>query len=189
MNIQTKFALLAGMIVLLLSACGPSGAAREETSELPAAAEEHSTDTSTVIPVKNVVPEPSGTYIGLNYPPLPAGLSEDMGMMIQDTDDHALSLISDGENKMLWLGKMTHRDADGNAYWVVKDVLGLSDLEPGLTLLPDGCLLNGAPDHEIFVVGRDEAIQMAWRANTQLDRFESIPTAGIECHSDKALDL
>jgi hypothetical protein len=62
-------------------------------------------------------------------------------------------------------------------------------MEAGLVLLPDGCFLNGTLDSEILVAGQDGTVRLAWRANTTLDRFEVIPTKGIECHSDKAMDL
>jgi hypothetical protein len=95
----------------------------------------------------------------------------------------------EGADQMLWLGEITHYDSDGAAYWEVKDVLGLSDLEAGLVLIPDGCFLNGAPDNEIVTVGKDGTILLAWRANTALDMFEVIPTNGIECRSDKGWNL
>jgi hypothetical protein len=62
-------------------------------------------------------------------------------------------------------------------------------LEAGLTLIPDACYLNGTPDSEILVAGRNGVIILAWRANTTLDKFEVIPTDGIECHSDKGIRL
>jgi hypothetical protein len=110
-------------------------------------------------------------------------------MIIQDSNVHGLSLVSDGANKMLWLSKLTHTDSSGVAYWEVKDVLGLSNLEAGLTLVPDGCLLNGMPESEIFAAGRNGVIVLAWRANTSLDKFEVIATDGIQCNSDKAMPL
>jgi hypothetical protein len=100
-----------------------------------------------------------------------------------------LFLLAEGENKMLWLSELTHQDSNGNAYWEVKDVLDLSDVEAGLTLIPDGCLLNGVPDSEILVAAKNGVGVWAWRANTTLNVFEAIPTSGIECHSDKGTIL
>ena len=98
-------------------------------------------------------------------------------------------MVLEGGNKMLWLSKITHYDTNGSSFWEVKDVLALSGLEAGLTLLPDGCLLNGTPDSEIIVAGRNGAIVLAWRANTSLDRFEVIATDGVQCNSDKAVNI
>ena len=99
------------------------------------------------------------------------------------------NLYSCHANNMLWLEKVIQYNADGSVIWEVKDVLGLSDLEAGLTLIPDGCFLNGVPDSEIFIVGRNGVIVLAWRANTTSGRFESIPVSGITCDSDKPWPL
>ncbi len=68
-------------------------------------------------------------------------------------------------------------------------MLELSNLEAGLILIPDGCSLNGAPDSEIIVAGKNGTIQFAWRANTTSDRFEVIPSDGIQSETDKSIDL
>lgn len=193
MNKQLKNFTLAVMTILILSACGQV--------KTPSAPELAVTKDPNIIPV--VVSEPVGgvpaagltdepefsKYIGLNYPPSPEGLTQVFSMLIQDKEDYSLMMVLDGADKMLWLSRMTHYDTNGSAYWEVKDVLGLSNLEAGLTLLPDGCSLNGQPDSEILVAGRDEVIVHAWRADTALGKFEAIPTDGIQCNSDKAMPL
>lgn len=195
MNKQLKNFTLAVMTILILAACGQV--------ETPSAPELAVTEDPVSMPVPVVVSEPVGgvpaagladepdfsKYIGLNYPPFPEGLTEVFGMIIQDSDVYSLSLVTDGAGSMLWLSKITHYDTNGSAYWEVKDVLSLSNLEAGLTLLPDGCSLNGQPDSGIFVAGRDEVIVHAWRADTALGKFEAIPTDGIRCNSDKAMPL
>ena len=188
MNKQMNNALWIGILILLLSACG-----QFETAPAPAEAPELIVTVTENAPAVVVADEPSpetfNKYIGLTYPPIPAGLTEGFSMMIQDTEDHGLWLVMEGADQMLWLSEITHYDADGAAFWEVKDVLELSDLEAGLVLIPDGCLLNGAPDPEIIIVGKDETVLLAWRANTALDMFEVIPTNGIECRSDKGWNL
>jgi hypothetical protein len=138
---------------------------------------------------QGLAPEKYSQYVGMNYPPLPDGLSEELGMLIQNANDHSLSLISDGQNKMLWFSRLTHYDTDGHAFWEVMDILDLSGVEEGMSLIPDGCSLNGVPDNEILVIGKDEKIAQAWRVNTTLNVFEVIPVSGIECHSDKSMSL
>lgn len=203
MNKQMKYALV-GILILLLAACGQMG-----TTPVPADTPEPVvtvTGNETNIPESVASPNPMentptadvanesdpeifNQYVGLNFPPLPNGLSESFSMIIQNSDDHALSLVLDGANKMLWLSKAVQYDSNGNPHWEVMDVLGLSNVEAGLILLPDGCLLNGARDNEIFVAAKNGAIQFAWRANTTLDMFEVLSTDGIECHSDKGVGL
>lgn len=190
MNKQLKNVLWIGILILLFSACGqleatPAPADLPEPMVTPDFVENIPTATL----ASGSDPEKLSKYMGLSYPPLPAGLSEGLSMMIQDSDDHGLWLVSDAESRMLWLSKMTHRDSSGIAYWQVKDILELSNVESGVLLIPDGCLLNGEVDSEIVVVGKNEIILLAWRANTTLDVFEVIPTNGIECHSDKSMSL
>lgn len=187
MNRQMNNFILVGVMILILTACGQiESASTPEGSVVEAATKQPE---PTAIPADSSSPEEFRKYIGSMYPPLPEGLMEDMGMLIQDMEDYSLTLVRDGTNKMLWLNKLTHYDSNGTAYWEVKDVLALSNLEAGLTLIPDGCSLNGAPDSAIFVAGKDGTIRLAWQINTTLDTFESIPTNGIECQSDKAMDL
>lgn len=188
MNKQTKKALLVEIIILLLSGCRQS-----ETTSMPASVVTSGpiefNSGPTVVSAKGLAPEKFKQYIGLNYPPFPNGVSDSFGMLIEHAEDYSLSLVSDGENQMLWLSKFTHHDSNGNAYWELKDILDLSDVEPGVTLIPDGCVLNKRPDSEILAIGRNGVIRSAWRANTTLNVFEVIPTNGLECHSDKGMPL
>jgi hypothetical protein len=110
-------------------------------------------------------------------------------MIVQGSDDNGYSFFSDGGIRMLWLTRLSHYDESGNPTWEVMDILDLSQVEVGAALLPDGCFLNGKPEPEIIVAGRNGVVVIAWRANATLDKFESIPTAGITCDSDKAVTL
>ncbi len=187
MHKQMKNALL-GMLILLLAACGrfePTSAPTEAPEPIVTVTE----NAPTVVVASESDPEKSSKYIGLNYPPVPAGLTERFSMLIEGSEDHGLWMLMDGADKMLWLSKITHYDADGAAYWEVKDVLDLSNVEAGLTLIPDGCSLNGISDNEILAASKNGIIQLTWRANTSLDRFESIPASGIECRSDKGISI
>lgn len=178
MNRQMKDILWIGIIILLSTACGSL----------------NSTPTPEEMPEPNVTSEPKdpekfSKYMGLRFPPLPAGLSEGFSMIIQDSDDYALSLVSDADGKMLWFSKLTQHDSNGNAVWEVRDILDLSNFERDVILIPDGCQRNGEVDSEIFVVSKNGKTLMAWRANTASNLFEVIPTNGIECHSDKGVSL
>ena len=204
-----KNVLLVGIITLLFSSCGQLENAPTPTNrpEIVVTSTEIATNTpvliatSTVIVAKGLVPEKFSKYIGLNYPPLPDGISQNFGLVIWNSNDYGLSLVSDGENKMLWLNKLTRHDSSGKAYWEVKDILELPNIESDVVLIPDGCLLNGEFDYEILVIGKwddevfvsrymtNDKILLAWRANTILNVFEVISTNGIECHADNATNL
>jgi hypothetical protein len=192
MNKNTKITLLVLMIALLLAACGraatpsaPVIAVTEEPTPVPEPVEV----IPTAVPSEEADSEQFTKYIGLVYPPSPENLTQVFSMLIQNKEGFSLMMVLDGANKMLWLSKVAQYDASGNPLWEVADVLNLSDLESGLTLLPDGCSLNGVPDSEILVAGRNGVIVLAWRADTALGRFEVIPTEGVQCNSDKAMPL
>jgi hypothetical protein len=192
MNKQIKVSILVLIATLLLAACGggeTQSAPELAATEIPASTSGPVEDIPTAVPSDGLASESFSQYIGLSYPPSPAGLTQIFSMIIQDTDVYSLSLVTDGANKMLWLSKIDHYDESGSAFWEVKDVLGLSDLESGLTLIPDGCLQNGVPDSEIFAAGRNGVIILAWQADTTLGKFEVLPTDGIQCNSDKAMPL
>jgi hypothetical protein len=193
MNKQMKYIILVLMIVLLLAACGgtgtPSAPEVAVTEEPSTVVPEPVEDIPTAVSSDESASEGFSKYIGLVYPPSPEGLVQVFSMLIENKQDHSLMMVLDGENKMLWLSRIDHYDESGSAYWEVKDVLVLSNLEAGLTLLPDGCSLNGQPDSEIFVAGRNGVVVLAWRADTTLGKFEVLPTDGIQCNSDKAMPL
>ena len=184
MHKQLKNLMFVMITVLLLAACGPF-----EPTSAPAEAPAITVAVNPTRAAAGAAPEKFSQYIGLNYPPIPTGLTERFSMLMEGSEDHGLWLVMDGADEMLWLSEITLYDADGAAYWEVKDVLDLSDLEAGLVLIPDGCFLNSAPDNEIIIAGKDETVLLAWRANTVLDVFEVIPTNGIECRSDKGFSL
>ena len=192
MNKQTRNLMVVLVIVLLLAACGGAKTAptpEPAATEIPAGTSEPVEVIPTAVPSDGADSEQFSKYIGLVYPPSPAGLTQVFSMLIQDKDGYSLMMVLDGVNKMLWLSKASQYDASGSPIWEVKDVLGLSDLESGLILIPDACYLNGTPDSEILAAGKNGVILLAWRADTTLDKFEVIPTDGIECHSDKGIRL
>jgi hypothetical protein len=198
MNKQMKNLMLVLIIALLLAACGgvettsaPEPAVTEDPTSVPepVVVSDPVEDIPTTAPSGGADSEQFSQYIGLVYPPSPENLTQVFSMLIQDKEGYSLMMVLEGGNKMLWLNKIDHYDENGSAFWEVQDVLALSNLEPGLTLLPDGCFLNGVPDSEIVVAGRNGVVILAWRVDMTLDKFEVIPTDGIQCNSDKAVSL
>ena len=135
----------------------------------------------------------SKKYVGLKYPPLPQELSEGFAVVIHDSGGYSLSLVEEKDKRMLWLSKLTHRDAAGKALWIVKDTLTAPDLAEDEMFYANGCLLNEVFDYEIIAAGKwDEDVQrfryvpnnkvfQAWRADFVTGLFEEIETDGVEC--------
>jgi len=188
MNDKMKTTLMFVLVMLVVSACGSlnSASVSVDTPE-PVTTIEVPTIAPTVVPVENTGPVMAERYVGLIYSSLPNSLLQGFSMIIQDSNEYGLSLVIDGANKMLWLEKVSSYDKNGQAIWEVKDVLDLSTFEAGLILIPDGCLVNGVHDSEVFVVSKNGVIVMAWRANTTTGQFEIAPIQGVSCDSDKSM--
>jgi len=192
MNKQMKNLILVVMVALLLAACAPIRSESVPAGEMEPVVVIENEPTDVPAPVESIPPAASidvSEYIGLTYSLIPEHLSQGFSMIIFGKDGYGLTLIIAGEKKMLWLEKVDHYNEDGSVVWEVKDVLALSSLESGLTLIPDGCSINGTPDSEIFVAGQNGAVVLAWRANTSLEKFEVISVDGIICNSDKAVNI
>lgn len=190
MKTQMKNVLLViGMLIVLVSACGPLGS--ESTPVVASEPIVEVTEEPAVIPTESVAEEPAlppiNSYIGMVYPPFPEGLTKGFSMIIQGSDDNGLSFVLGEAGRMLWLEKVNRYDENGSPFWEVADVLDLSNIENGAVLIPDGCSLNGRIDNEIFVVAKNETVLLAWRANTALDKFEVLAVNGITCNSDKGM--
>ena len=183
-------------IILLFSSCtsAPTGVSR--TPILP----------DTYLPTPTLSPTNATTataqssnsnqskkYVGLKYPPLPQELLERNAVVIQGSDLYVISLVEETEQKMLWLSKMTHRDSQGKAHWIVTDTLSRPDLGENEMYYLNGCLLNKVFDYEIIAAGTwdqdvessryvtNDKIFQAWRADFVTGLFEEIATNGVEC--------
>jgi len=192
MNKLINNLLLVVIVTMLFSACAPMknvAAPVESLPEYVIVDSDVSADVPVATPVEDATSEEFSQFIGSNYPPLPAVLSEGFSMMIQDSSDYGLTMVLKDGGRMLWLIKMIGQDGNGAANWEVVDVLALPKMDAGVLLIPDGCFLNGTPDSEVFVAAKDDMVIMAWRANTALDKFEVISTSDIHCESDKTTSL
>jgi hypothetical protein len=125
------------------------------------------------------------SYIGLRYGPGgPEGQQRYFGVL----EDYGVAQVKRGNVEMLWLERMTGRDASGRAIWEVLDVVLLPPMSK-TDYLQGGhlvCLLNGVADPEIIAIFKGEPkngvmdhVGQAWRANCRTGRFESISPEGI----------
>ena len=154
--------------------------------------------TPTFVPPTGLAPDALSKYVGLNYPPLPDELAEGFGSMVWDSD-YSITIVSENQDIMLWLSKLTHYDKSGKPFWVVKDIIKLPKYESDVVFIPNGCLLNDELDNEILAIGKwddevfvsrfvpNEKIKSAWKANIAIGVFEEMSLEGIECHADNAV--
>jgi len=130
-------------------------------------------------------------YIGLAYPPLPAGWQDGRAALTASVGDvdYSVQEFTQDQQQMLWFLKSTGRDAQGHVKWVVTDVLNRSDIKDPGGLIWGFCALNDQPDEEIVALGEVKAARMdtvyrAWRANHATGHFEPIAVAGIICEDE-----
>jgi hypothetical protein len=133
-----------------------------------------------------------GDYVGVQYhvQSLPAGVIDEGGMMIESPDEHeygvAFRRTTDGR-QLLWLQRLTARDAQGLPSWEVLAVLELPPLADGEHMMPIECTLVDAPAVPVVAVGRypdyDEVSRprTAWRVDVATASFAPVDAARVEC--------
>ncbi len=120
---------------------------------------------------------------------LPNG-AKDLGGGLLSNENYGVSRFSKGKKFMLWLEKITERDAKGIPSWEVRDVLSFDKLKKNQEFLfsySSSCLQNGKEkldlivQAEFFPKTKTYKIIHAWRANVKREKFEKISTKGIKC--------
>ena len=140
-------------------------------------------------------PQKDKEYIGykhkgiLHGETLPNG-AKDLGGGLLSDNDYGVTRFQKGKKYMLWLEKITSRDAKGVPSWVVKDVLSFDSLKKNREFLfsySSGCLKNGEEDLDLIVMAefspsrKTYKVLDAWRANVKNEKFERISKKGIVC--------
>jgi hypothetical protein len=129
-------------------------------------------------------------YIGLTFSNdnIPDGVVENGGFLYNftepQTSEYACTLMSKDGLDMLWLERLTGRNAQGIAEFEVVDVVALPEQDYVLTtfLLKDGASCEGFGlaknaniDEEYF-----KEFYKAWKVNPQTEKLEEIPTEGLQ---------
>lgn len=133
-------------------------------------------------------------YLGLRYAgnKLPHGHKWIGGALLtdpySDEKQYGVTEVAKGRVKMMWLDRLTHHDAAGNAHWEIKDVLFLPALRKNQLLFYVNCSWADKPDSELVVItdavvraGYYGRVRHAWRANRKAEKFQQIPGARIKC--------
>jgi len=120
---------------------------------------------------------------------LPNG-AKDLGGGLLSNENYGVSRFSKGKKFMLWLEKITERDAKGVPSWEVRDVLSFDKLKKNQEFLfsySSSCVQNGKEKLDLIVqvelLPRTKTYKIihAWRANVKREKFEKISTKGIKC--------
>jgi hypothetical protein len=120
---------------------------------------------------------------------LPNG-AKDLGGGLLSDENYGVSRFSKGRKFMLWLEKITSRDASGIPNWTVKDVLIFPMPKKNQEFLfsySSDCRQNGRENLDLIVMARfipktkTYTVINAWRANVKKEKFEKITIKGIGC--------
>ena len=120
---------------------------------------------------------------------LPNG-AKDLGGGLLSNENYGVSRFSKGQKFMLWLEKITARDARGIPSWQVKDVLTFDKLKKNQEFLfsySSTCEQKGKSNLDWIVMAellpktKTYKIINAWRANVKREKFEKISIKGIKC--------
>lgn len=120
---------------------------------------------------------------------LPNGV-KDLGGGLLSNEDYGVSRFSKGKNLMLWLEKITSRDAKGVPSWEVRDVLTFDAPKKNQGFLlsySSNCEQKGKASLDLMVLAeflpknKTYKVIRAWKANVKKERFEKISDKGIVC--------
>ena len=138
---------------------------------------------------------PQKKYIGYKHKgvlygeTLPNGVRDQGGGLLSNSN-YGVTRFTRGSQYMLWLGKITSRDAKGVPRWVVRDVLTFDNLKKNQEFhfsYSSICRQNGRENLDMVVLAefspskKTYQVVRAWRANLKTEKFEKISEKGIVC--------
>ncbi|MGI8467583.1 MAG: hypothetical protein ACR2N3_03945 [Pyrinomonadaceae bacterium] len=129
---------------------------------------------------------------GVKYGEILPNGAKDLGGGLLSDENYGVTRFSKDKKYMLWLEKITGRDAKGVPDWEVRDVLSFDDLKKNQAFnfsYSSGCKQNDKENLDLIVLTEfspDKKIYKpvrAWRVNLKKAKFEKISTKGIECQN------
>lgn len=120
---------------------------------------------------------------------LPNG-AKDLGGGLLSDENYGVSRFSKNGKFMLWLEKISSRDAKGVPSWEVKDILSFGDLKKNQEFLfsySSPCKQSGKSDLDLIVKAEFSPttqtydVLKAWRANVKKEKFVKTSTKNIKC--------
>lgn len=141
------------------------------------------------------IASPQKKYVGYKHrgvlygETLPNGVRDQGGGLLSN-NNYGVSRFTKGKQYMLWLEKITSRDAKGVPTWVVKDVLSFDNLKKNQEFhfsYSSICRQNGKENLDLIVLTeyspskKTYQVKRAWRANVKKEKFEKVSEKGIVC--------
>ena len=126
-------------------------------------------------------------YEGLQMPPMTEGHVYRGGYSLPGKGRYGVHLIRYGKKHMMWLTKRLGHDDKGHSIEVIKSVIGPREIPEGHEFYFSTCQLNEQWHPKIVAIVKLEdkealtQVLSAWRANLAKEKFEPIPTRGVQC--------
>jgi len=147
----------------------------------------------TKIPEPDIPENYKGKVFHLNYPDgLKLEFEGSVSGDSQQVTNYQLAFVINQNTgqKLFWLERELCTDNQRQTFYEITDSLALTiNVEKQEVVSPGSCWLNGVFDPNIVAVGdllpyseKLQNISKAWRANTQTEKIEELPTSGIECN-------
>lgn len=120
---------------------------------------------------------------------LPNGV-KDLGGGLLSNENYGVSRFTKGKKYMLWLEKITARDAKGVPSWEVRNVLSFDKLKKNQEFLfsySSSCLQNSKGNLDMIVMTellpktKTYKVLKAWKVNIKREKFDKISIKGIKC--------
>lgn len=139
-------------------------------------------------------PQKNSEFIGYKHKgilygeTLPNGV-KDLGGGLLSNENYGVSRFQKGNKYMLWLEKITSRDAKGVPSWEVRDVLTFDKLKKNQEFLfsySSTCTQNGKENLDLVVMAelsnqKTYKIMRAWKANVKSGKFDKTSDKNIVC--------
>lgn len=129
-------------------------------------------------------------YIGLVYHKVPQGLTETGGWVIDLENSYAISQISSGKTRMLWLEKLSRTGKKVTSNQVL-DVLVLPKIDKGMILVGGMYMIKfqNRYDPTLIAIAQYEEkefltkVKYAWRVNLKTKKISPIEPKGLVCNN------
>ena len=139
-------------------------------------------------------PQKNSEFIGYKHKgivygeTLPNGV-KDLGGGLMSDENYGVTRFQKGKRYMLWLERITSRDAKGVPSWEVKDVLSFDKLRKNQEFLfsySSTCTQNGKSNLDLIVMtelstNKTYKVLRAWKANLKAGKFDKTSDKNIVC--------
>jgi hypothetical protein len=131
----------------------------------------------------------AASLTGKTIPPYPRGWGEPEGACL-DNCRYSIGVLSNGQTKILYLGKEVAGFTPDEPRWLVLDEMPYPQAPKGFRVTYGTCQVNKVDDSSIIAVVKETEtewqtqVKFAYRANIKTGQLETITTKGVRCANE-----